>query len=31
MLGQHHTMQNGCVVAARRRQHEAVPYCLLEG
>ena len=29
--GQHHTMQNGCVMTAGRDQHEAVPYCVVEG
>jgi len=28
--GQHHTMQNGCVVTAGCDQHEAVPYCVVE-
>ena len=28
--GQHHTMQNGCVMTAGRDQHEAVPYCIVE-
>src|ERR1700751_2369964 len=28
--GQHHTMQNGCVMTTGRDQHEAVPYCVVE-
>jgi hypothetical protein len=28
--GQHHPMQNSCVMTAGRDQHEAVPYCVVE-
>ena len=28
--GQHHSMQNSCVMTAGRDQHEAMPYCVME-